>query len=450
MTFPIWLPTLETYLWGVLIKNLIFVSLCVLIISSLQYSQAQLLKVGNAVQYSNEGNWEWIILSTKKVTINGKEYFERKNYQPLLNQNAFKNSYERIEGDSVHYVLTTDNQDSLLFNFNWSIGKKFIVGSEGSTIHGQRIDSIRIINTFFNDDTVYVLKNFLYNIAASDTDFNVIPEFNHLSQKIGRLDEGLWIYTTGVKVNGARYGQVYPYPEEITFSADSLYSEFAGDTVNCFIRNTSDYDVVLDSIFTSNFYGYLMYLIKDNDYFFINLFNQYPNHPLDTLNYTIPAHDSIQLQIYNVDLCPVCDYEVQNYFIDTLQFVFSFNGTVNESFSKFIQISGEGRRLNVEEEGVLPNKFVLSQNHPNPFNPSTSIQYAIGSRQFVLLKVYDLLGREVATLVNEEKPAGSYELEFNPESSIKNPASGVYFYRLQAGSFVETKKMILLRWTFGK
>ncbi len=60
-----------------------------------------------------------------------------------------------------------------------------------------------------------------------------------------------------------------------------------------------------------------------------------------------------------------------------------------------------------------PNEFLLAQNYPNPFNPITSLQYAIGSRQFVTLKVYDVVGREVATLVNEEKPAGEYEVEFN-------------------------------------
>jgi len=84
---------------------------------------------------------------------------------------------------------------------------------------------------------------------------------------------------------------------------------------------------------------------------------------------------------------------------------------------------------------------LLQQNYPNPFNPSTSIQYAISSTQFVTLKVYDLLGREVATLVNEEKTTGSYEVEFNGN----NLTSGIYFYKLQAGSFVETKKMVLIK-----
>ena len=108
----------------------------------------------------------------------------------------------------------------------------------------------------------------------------------------------------------------------------------------------------------------------------------------------------------------------------------------------------------IEDENnfTQPEHFLLQQNYPNPFNPSTRIQYAISNlptgqagTQFVTLKVYDLLGREVATLVNEEKPAGSYNVEFNLESSIKYPSSGVFFYRLKAGNYVETKKMILLK-----
>ena len=93
------------------------------------------------------------------------------------------------------------------------------------------------------------------------------------------------------------------------------------------------------------------------------------------------------------------------------------------------------------------NNYTLSQNYPNPFNPSTSIQYSIASRQFVTIKVYDVLGKEVATLVNEEKPAGSYEVEFNSVETLHATSlpSGVYFYQLRAGEYIETKKMILLK-----
>ncbi|VAX17754.1 hypothetical protein MNBD_IGNAVI01-2056, partial [hydrothermal vent metagenome] len=108
----------------------------------------------------------------------------------------------------------------------------------------------------------------------------------------------------------------------------------------------------------------------------------------------------------------------------------------------------------VNENTEYPTKFALSQNYPNPFNPSTVIKYSIptppqpsssqgeGVREgFVTLKIYDILGREVATLVNKEQKPGSYKVEWD----ATNEPSGVYFYRLNTGNFVETKKMILLR-----
>lgn len=95
----------------------------------------------------------------------------------------------------------------------------------------------------------------------------------------------------------------------------------------------------------------------------------------------------------------------------------------------------------VEVDFVLPVQFNLEQNYPNPFNPLTSIKYAISDKQFVQLKIFDLIGNEVATLVNEEKPAGNYEIVFN--ASVLS--SGVYFYKIVSGNFTETKKMILLK-----
>ncbi len=89
--------------------------------------------------------------------------------------------------------------------------------------------------------------------------------------------------------------------------------------------------------------------------------------------------------------------------------------------------------------------FLLKQNYPNPFNPSTLIGYQLPVTSKVTLKVYDMLGREVVTLVNEEQQPGVYEIDFKPESCIKHPASGVYFYRLQTKDYIETKKMVLLR-----
>ena len=95
----------------------------------------------------------------------------------------------------------------------------------------------------------------------------------------------------------------------------------------------------------------------------------------------------------------------------------------------------------IENIFFSPTKFKLFQNYPNPFNPGTKIQYSLGSRQFVSIKVYDVLGNEIATLVNEEKSAGEYEVNFN----ASNLSTGIYFYKLQTGNYSMIKKMVLLK-----
>ena len=89
----------------------------------------------------------------------------------------------------------------------------------------------------------------------------------------------------------------------------------------------------------------------------------------------------------------------------------------------------------------LPIEYKLGQNYPNPFNPATTIRYSIPQTSQVIIKVFDILGNEMETLINEEKPVGNYEIEFD---ASKLP-SGVYFYRLQADNFIETKKMALMK-----
>ena len=111
--------------------------------------------------------------------------------------------------------------------------------------------------------------------------------------------------------------------------------------------------------------------------------------------------------------------------------------------SYFLTVADDSTLLTpVEEEfETLPDEYTLSQNYPNPFNPLTTIRYSVPQIELVTLKVFDVLGSEVAILVNEEKPVGNYEVEFDANSL----PSGVYLYQLKAGSYVETRKMILLR-----
>jgi hypothetical protein len=92
-------------------------------------------------------------------------------------------------------------------------------------------------------------------------------------------------------------------------------------------------------------------------------------------------------------------------------------------------------------QNIIPNAYELGQNYPNPFNPRTTIAYKLPKNGIVSIKVYDVTGREVATIVNENKPAGSYQAVFNGE----NFSSGIYFYVLRAGDFMQAKKLVLLK-----
>lgn len=120
---------------------------------------------------------------------------------------------------------------------------------------------------------------------------------------------------------------------------------------------------------------------------------------------------------------------------------------INNKF--FAGISGQSvwSRLLAEIIGirqiseVLPSAYSLNQNYPNPFNPSTKISYSLPQSQFATLKIYDAIGNEVVTLVNEKQNSGSYEVEFN----ANNLSSGIYFYSLKTDNFFETKKMILIK-----
>ncbi len=109
--------------------------------------------------------------------------------------------------------------------------------------------------------------------------------------------------------------------------------------------------------------------------------------------------------------------------------------------SGFWYIYQEVTGTDISDDDLLPAEFKLEQNYPNPFNPSTTIQFAVPERSKVLIKIYDILGSEVITLVDEEMEAGWHKKNFDASSL----SSGIYLFRMDAGSYVNTKKMILIR-----
>jgi len=160
--------------------------------------------------------------------------------------------------------------------------------------------------------------------------------------------------------------------------------------------------------------------------------------------YSYGNNDTVIYKIKELRIGPI-DYNVPYTFIknrglEEIIFCDFFSGNMSHiNYIKRVKkIKTISHFSDIENKKII---FFLSQNYPNPFNPTTTIEYSFPERSNVSLKIFDVLGREVTTLVNEEKPAGNYNVELNASSL----PSGVYFYRLEAGSFIEVKKFILMK-----
>lgn len=117
------------------------------------------------------------------------------------------------------------------------------------------------------------------------------------------------------------------------------------------------------------------------------------------------------------------------------------DNSLTKSYAGFWYINTENFITNVEDQLSTPTEYQLEQNYPNPFNPATVIRFAVPERSMVSLKVYDIIGREIANLISEERVAGWYEYSFD----ASHLASGIYIYRLTAASKVFSKKMMLIK-----
>ena len=189
--------------------------------------------------------------------------------------------------------------------------------------------------------------------------------------------------------------------------------------------------------------------------------NTNPHTPFRTINFGLLARDSSRVLINNIvnhllnNLSGIHHYS-REFTINasalrrknvTMIPNINISGIFNQNnlYFSLVNVSIEGEDVGKDSpetnENIIPTVFSLEQNYPNPFNPITKIKYSIVKAGLVILKIYDVVGREVVVLVDEEKPVGTYEAEFN----ASNLSSGIYFYSISAGSFHQTKKMILLK-----
>ena len=175
----------------------------------------------------------------------------------------------------------------------------------------------------------------------------------------------------------------------------------------------------------------------------------------DNYDYTLKMNSYKSGKLHFERITQISNNQLRSVYVDSINISATTIVHYADSMSSTVQIDMDGDNIidstfstnneivtNISnQKNTIPLNYELLQNYPNPFNPVTRIIYKIPKESYVKITVYDLLGHEIKTLANEEKSAGSYDITFN----AANLPSGIYFYRLQAGDFVETKKMILLK-----
>jgi hypothetical protein len=215
---------------------------------------------------------------------------------------------------------------------------------------------------------------------------------------------------------------------------------------------STQYDSLRFGIVTvGNSYGIdvKLYNTKNDSVTINEVFNGESSFYVDeNLPIIIAPHDSFQATI-------VFEPIEEGIFSDKINFRFVTDTLL---LARQVFVEGATHTVSEVEEIIETHDYSLLQNYPNPFNPSTIIKFTIpsvGTRDLVSvqLRVYDVLGNEIATLVNEEKPSGSYEVNFDSRGLTRLPdgqvhqtlPSGIYFYQLRAGKFIQTKKMLLVK-----
>jgi Secretion system C-terminal sorting domain/FG-GAP-like repeat len=306
--------------------------------------------------------------------------------------------YTSSTGSVIEVIVMGD------INKDGDVDSNFVFPNSGKKLFYIPNAPLQSINyALFDNDTVSI-SNYCYNLESGWISFNSIPvSVNNITVNAVisyNQDIGITNWDSNIG-NYLFYNQNPPVPVEL----------------NNFTAKFKDGSVVLEWNTSSetNDKGFEIERLKDSK---IEKFNDWENIGFVEGSGTTTQSHSYSFVDKNVS--------TGNYSYRLKQT--DFDGTYKYSNTAEVEIS-------------KPFTYALQQNYPNPFNPSTKIKYSIAKEGKANLKVYDILGREVATLVNEYKQAGKYEVEFN----AANLPSGVYFYKLEAGNYSQVKKMVLLK-----
>lgn len=234
------------------------------------------------------------------------------------------------------------------------------------------------------------------------------------------------LYGQQISLNKDSLSITNDFPDGYTGTAEFSYLD------SLWIKNVGQETLKIDSMKTQNSYSYRTKIIYQDSIEYSILHNYE-----GTITLEILPQDSIKIIFADPDLCPICEApSVLENFTD--KFYIYSNSIVDRVYE--VYVSGIGFSTDVQEE-TPPLSFQLYQNFPNPFNPITTITFEIDRPGHTRINIYDLLGNQITTLLNDYKNAGIYRIKFDGSSL----SSGVYFYSITFNNFMQTKSMILLK-----
>ncbi len=439
-------------------KNLItfvFISLFAVFINAQQLSKVYVLSEGGFSAGTSmlslfdvqSNNFTQSIFSPGNVGLypDGLDYHE--GYLYLTEQGNYVSSGKIYKLDTLGTVINSATVGTNPFSLAIANDNIYITNGPASNVSVLKLNDLSFVkditvgvypqNILSFNNKIFVANNSLYG-GASDSTVSVIdPVSNTVIAKITvkkdpssfavTNDNNLFIGCPGDENNGIIY-KVNPSTFEKIDSVKIATYGFGKDIVVdknsseiFFIANTND--IVKHNLTTDNNSVILASVYPNNYYYGYNYDYTKKNHYVaDAKNFSVQG----TLTILDSNGVKISDYETG---IAPRKILFKYND----------QTTGI-------EDNYAVSSFLLEQNYPNPFNPSTKISWQSPVGSWQILKVYDALGNEVETLVNEYRPAGTYEVEFTVgQDSSPDIANGVYFYQLRTGNYIQTKKMILLK-----
>lgn len=416
--------------------KIIFIIFFVAVLCNAQVNNFFPLDLGNKYQYISRG-WtaNGTTYSLNENEINRDTFYNAKKYFGFSNSNY----WYYYDEDSSKLLIRLNENEGLYCDFTVPNGGSFPQYNPLNNTH--RLVSVKIDSGYFFGEKRTTFQYLYSGGGGSDGEkyaaglgsvfrnssyYGIGPNYEGSANLINAIikdSSGNEIFYS----EGQKPVIVY---EPFNYIQVSLVKNFtanishAYNRINNFLGSQSIGINYIDSVYIE-FYNYTDSLLSGvmrklgsrsgltNEYKFLIHLDSVSFKPYHKLNYRIVAKDKA--------LIPIKVYSPPEGF-----------------YQAFIY----GPPVNIDEN-ILEYEFQLHQNYPNPFNPETRIKYQVSSNSFVTLKVYDILGNEIATLVNEEKQPGEYEIDF--DAAKYNLSSGVYFYRLRAGEFTSTKKFLLMK-----